>query len=252
MNFVLPLAPLVCTLLGALRAGMVLVMLPVVGGMGVPSPVRVLLSFGLALALTGVPTGAMPATASALVLAAGRELLIGLVLGFVCQVLLSAPALAGELIAQELGLKMAEDVDPTTRLPTTAVSRVYETSLLLLFLVAQGHHDVLRALHASFATFPVGELSLPDSMAALAGSAGTLLRFAVQIAAPLFAVLLCGSLVLALLTRAVPELHVMTFGYPLRLLASMAAAVVLFPFVAQPGLRLIAGLQRALVTAAGG
>jgi len=89
-------------------------------------------------------------------------------------------------------------------------------------------------------------------MAALAGSAGTCLRFAVQIAAPLFAVLLCGSLVLALLTRAVPELHVMTFGYPLRLLASMAAAVVLFPFVAQPGLRLIAGLQRALVTAAGG
>jgi len=252
VNFVLPLAPLVCMLLGALRVGVVLVMLFVVGGNGVPSLVRVLFSFGLALALTGVPAGAMPATASALVLAAGRELLLGLVLGFLCQVLLSAPALAGELVAQELGLKMAEDVDPTTRLPVSAVSRVYETSLLLLFLVAQGHHDVLRALHESFARFPVGDSSLPRGMAALAGSAGTCLRFAVQIAAPLFAVLLCGSLVLALLTRAVPELHVMTFGYPLRLLASMAAAVVLFPFVAQPGLRLIAGLQRALVTAAGG
>lgn len=252
MTFELPLAPLVCMLLGALRVGVVLVMLPVVGGTGVPSPLRVLFSFALAVAMTGVPAGAMPASASDLVLAAGRELVFGLVLGFLCQVLLSAPALAGDLVAQELGLKMAEDVDPTTRLPMTAVSRVYETSLLLLFLVAQGHHDVLRALHQSFARFPVGDLSLPASFASITDSAGACLRFAVQIAAPLFAVLLCGSLVLALLTRAVPELHVMTFGYPLRLLASVAAAVVLFPFVAQPGLRLVAALQHALVAAAGG
>lgn len=251
MNFVLPLAPLVCMLLGALRVGVVLVMLPVVGGNGVPSPVRVLLSFGLALALTGVPAGAMPATASALVLAAGRELLLGLVLGFLCQVLLSAPALAGELVAQELGLKMAEDVDPTTRLPVSAVSRVYETSLLLLFLVAQGHHDVLRALHESFARFPVGDSSLPANMAALAGSAGTCLRFAVQIAAPLFAVLLCGSLALALLTRAVPELHVMTFGYPLRLLATLCAAVVLFPLILRPGIRLFETLRHGLLAMVG-
>ena len=252
MNLALPLAPLVCTLLGALRAGVVLVMLPVVGGTGVPSPLRVLFSFGLALALTGVPPGALPAGASDLVLAAGRELVIGLLLGFLCQALLAAPTLAGDLIAQELGLKMAEDVDPTTRLPMSAVSRVYETALLLLFLAAQGHHDVLRALHESFARFPVGELSLPTGLAAVADTAGACLRFAVQIAAPLFAVLLCGSLVLALLTRAVPELNVMTFGYPLRLLVSMVAAVALFPFVAQPGLRLLAGLQRALVTVAGG
>jgi len=252
VTFALPLAPLVCTLLGALRVGVVLVMLPVVGGTGVPSPLRVLFSFALAVALTGVPPGAMPTGAAELVLAAGRELLIGLVLGFLCQVLLAAPALAGDLVAQELGLKMAEDVDPTTRLPMTAVSRVFETSLLLLFLAVQGHHDVLRALHGSFARFPVGELSLPTGLATVADSAGMCLRFAVQIAAPLFAVLLSGSLALALLARAVPELQVMTFGYPLRLLASVAAAAALFPFVAQPGLRLIAGLQRALVTAAGG
>ena len=252
MNFSLPLAPLVCTLLGALRAGVVLMMLPVLGGEGVPRPARVLLSFALAVALVGVPAGAMPESASALLLAAGRELLIGLLLGFVARTLLAAPSLAGDLVAQELGLKMAEEVDPMTRLPESAVSRVYETALLLLFLVAQGHHDVLRALHESFARFPVGELSLPAGLASVADTAGTCLRFAVQIAAPLFAVLLCGSLVLALLTRAVPELNVMTFGYPLRLLASMVAAVALFPFVAQPGLRLIAGLQRALVAVAGG
>jgi flagellar biosynthesis protein FliR len=147
---------------------------------------------------------------------------------------------------------MSEDVDPMTRLPETAVSRVYETALLLVFLAVQGHHDILRALHQSFARFPVGELSLPTSFAMVTDSAGLVLRFAVQIAAPLFAVLLCGSLVLALLTRAVPELHVMTFGYPMRLLAAMGAAVVLFPFVIQPGMRLIATLKGALALAAGG
>jgi flagellar biosynthetic protein FliR len=252
VNFALPLAPLVCTLLGALRAGVVLMMLPVLGGDGVPKPARVLLSFALAVALVGVPAGTMPETASGLVLACGREVLIGLLIGFVVKVLLAAPNLAGDLVAQELGLKMSEDVDPMTRLPETPVSRVYETALLLVFLAVQGHHDILRALHQSFARFPVGELSLPTSFAMVTDSAGLVLRFAVQIAAPLFAVLLCGSLVLALLTRAVPELHVMTFGYPLRLLAAMAAAVVLFPAVIQPGMRLVATLQRALQVVAGG
>jgi len=252
VNFSLPLAPLVCTLLGALRAGVVLMMLPVLGGEGVPRPARVLLSFALAVALVGVPAGAMPESASALLLAAGRELLIGLLLGFVARTLLAAPSLAGDLVAQELGLKMAEEVDPMTRLPESAVSRVYESALLLLFLAVQGYHDVLRALHQSFARFPVGELSLPTSLASVTGAVGLVLRFAVQIAAPLFAVLLCGSLVLALLTRAVPELNVMTFGYPLRLLAAMAAAVLLFPAVITPGMRLIATLERALLTLAGG
>jgi flagellar biosynthetic protein FliR len=252
VNFALPLAPLVCMLLGALRAGVVLMMLPVLGGDGMPKPARVLLSFALAVALVGVPAGAMPETASALVLASGREVLIGLLIGFVVKVLLAAPNLAGDLVAQELGLKMSEDVDPMTRLPETAVSRVYETALLLVFLAVHGHHDVLRALHQSFVRFPVGQLSLPTSVSMVTDSAGLVLRFAVQIAAPLFAVLLCGSLVLALLTRAVPELHVMTFGYPMRLLAAMAAAVVLFPAVIGPGMRLVATLQRALQVVAGG
>jgi flagellar biosynthetic protein FliR len=252
VNFTIPLGPLILVLLGALRAGVLLVMLPILGGEGVPSPLRVLLSFGLAVALIGVPTGAPPPTGAVLVLAAGRELLIGLSLGFLCKALLSVPVLAGDLVAQELGLKMSEDVDPTSRLPETAVGRVYESALLLAFLAVRGHHDVLRALHASFERLPVGELTLPSSLPLLADTAGLCLRYAVQIAAPLFAVLLCGSLVLALLTRAVPELHVMTFGYPLRLFAAMVAAIFLFPFVLQPGMRLVGLLRNALDALAGG
>lgn len=252
MSFALPIGTLVCVLLGALRAGVVIVMLPILGGEGAPSPIRVLLSFAIGIAVVGVPAGAMPGTPSELVLAAGREVVIGLILGFLCRVLLAAPSLAGDLVAQELGLKMGEDLDPMTRLPASAVARVYETALLLVFLAVQGHHEILRALHASFDRFPVGELTLPGGLDSLTGSIGLCLRYAVQIAAPMFAVLLCGSLVLALLTRAVPDLQVMTFGYPLRLLAAVAAAVLLFPHVLHPGTRLIQTLERALVVVAGG
>lgn len=247
MTFGLPLEPIACIVLGALRAGMVLLLLPVAGGEGVPGIVRVLLSMLLGAVLVGVPGGALPETTTGLVLAAGRELLIGLSMGFLCRVLLAAPALAGDLIAEELGLKMAEDVDPMTRIPSTAPARVYETGLMLVFLAANGHHDVIRALHASFASFPVGGHDLPQGLATLADSVRTLLRFAVMIAAPLLAVLMVGSLSLALLSKAVPELHVMTFGYPLRLLSALAAGVTLFPFALAPGLRLIAALRTGLL-----
>jgi flagellar biosynthetic protein FliR len=254
MTLDLPLEPMVRVLLAALRAGMVLLLLPVLGGEGVPAPVRVILSLILGGVLVGMPplpAFEMPGTVSGLTLAAGRELLLGLAIGFLCRALLAAPALAGDLVAEQLGLKMAEEVDPMTRVPNTAPSRVYETSLLLAFLAMQGHHDVLRALHQSFTAFPVGRLALPEGLASLVGSVGLCLRFAVMIAAPLFAVLMVGSASLALLSRAVPELQVMTFGYPLRLLAVLLAAVFLFPLVLRPLVRLMDALRLGLLGVVG-
>jgi flagellar biosynthetic protein FliR len=254
VTFDVPIEPLVRILLASLRAGMVLLLLPVLGGEGTPGPVRVILSLilgGLLVGLSSATPAEIPASAPGLLLAAGRELVLGLAIGFLCRVLLAAPALAGDLVAEQLGLKMAEEVDPMTRVPNTATSRVYETSLLLAFLALQGHHDVLRALHQSFATFPVGRLTLPEGIGSLVGSLGLCLRFAVMIAAPLFAVLMVGSASLALLSRAVPELQVMTFGYPLRLLGVLLAAVFLFPLVMRPMLRLLEALRGGLLVLVG-
>jgi flagellar biosynthetic protein FliR len=247
----LPLEPIVRLLLGALRAGMVLLLLPVLGGEGAPSPQRVALSLLLGGLLAGMPAGEMPPTAAGLALGAGRELLLGLAIGFLCRVLLAAPALAGDLVAEQLGLKMAEEVDPLTRVPNTAPSRLYEAALLLAFLALRGHHDVIRALHQSFASFPVGAATLPAGLAGLSASLSLCLRFAVMISAPLFAVLVVGSVFLALLARAVPELQVFTFGYPLRLLAVLCAAVVLFPMALPPGVRLFATLRQGLLALVG-
>ena len=251
MTFDVPLDPMIRLLLAAMRAGMVLLMLPVAGGEGVPAPLRVVLSLVLGALLAGFPEGELPRGVSDLALAAGREIVIGLAIGFVCRVLLAAPALAGDMIAQEIGLKMAEDVDPMTRVPSTAPSRIYETALLLLFLVSNGHHDVIRALHGSFAAFPVGGRDLPAGLPGLVTSLSACMRLSVMIAAPLLAVLMVGSLSLALLARAVPDLHVMTFGYPLRLLATLFAALTLVPFVQSPGLRLIGVLRMSLLRLVG-
>jgi flagellar biosynthetic protein FliR len=249
VTFDLPLEPIVRVLLAALRAGMVLLLLPIVGGEGAPSPVRVILSFllgGLLVSSTFAEPSELPLTAPDLVLAAGRELLIGLSIGFLCRVLLAAPALAGDMIAEQLGLKMAQDVDPMTRVPNTAPSRLYETGLLLTFLALRGHHDVVRALHQSFVAFPVGPATLPQGLPTLVGSLTSCMRLAVATAAPIFAVLMVGSLSLALLARAVPELQVMTFGYPLRLLGTLAAMAALFPLLMRPALRLLETLRASL------
>jgi flagellar biosynthetic protein FliR len=254
MTFDLPLELIARLMLAALRAGMVILLLPLLGGEGAPSPVRVILSLLLGGLLVGVAANesfVMPATTAGLVVAAGRELLIGLALGFFCRVLLAGPALAGDLVAEQLGLKMAEEVDPFTRVPNTAPTRLYETALFIAFLALQGHHDVMRALHQSFVAFPVGSTTLPDGLPVLVASLAQCMRFAVMIAAPIFAVLIVGSVSLALLARAVPELQVMTFGYPLRLLGVLAASVALFPLVLRPGMKLLDTLRHGLLALAG-
>jgi len=251
MSFEIPLEPLAAALLGSLRAGMVLFLLPLLGGESVPVLVRLALSFVFGFLLAPTPGVEVPEHWVGWVLASGRELMIGALLGFLSWTFLSAPHLAGDIVAQELGLRLAQEVDPNTRVPSTALGRIYQASLLLVFLAVHGHHDVLRALHASFRSFPLGELTLPAAGREVVQSVGLLIRHSLMIVAPLFVVLLTGSLIMALLAKSVPQLNIMVFGYPLRLLGGLLVAILLFPLAVRPALSVLVTMKRSLVALVG-
>ncbi len=238
--------------LGSLRVAVVLFMLPMIGGELAPAKIRVALSLAIGFLVTPAMSHSMPDSGLALALALGRELAIGSVLGFFVRLFVVVPQIAGDIIAQELGVRMAQEVDPTTQIPTTAIGRMYEIVFLLLFLGVNGHHDVMRGIALSFRTFPLGESSFPSVTSALGPSLGICLRQALIMATPLFSVLLIMTFVLALISKSVTQINIMNFGIGLRLTVGLFAATLLFPLIHRPGLQLVDTMKRSILSVVGG
>jgi flagellar biosynthetic protein FliR len=194
---------------------------------------------GLICALTGLSWATLDAPLTHAVgplelgAMAVREALIGLALAFVLQCVLLAVRVGGELIGHEMAFNMSALADPATGINTPLITRVYEGLFLLGLLAVDGHHAVLRGLAESFERAPVGAIAVDAGL-----SDGARLLFAemfsagLTFAAPVSVVLVLVSLLIAFLSRAVPQLNVLEVGFTLRILVALLALLAFAPAIA--------------------
>jgi flagellar biosynthetic protein FliR len=220
------------------RTGALVVAAPVLGqGTGFTG-YRVGLVFFLAFLLYTATGAPVPADRPVeLALMALREVLIGTYLGFLLQLVLLSVRVAGELVGQEMGFLVARQVDPTSGVASTLVTNLYENVFLLVLLALNGHHWLLRSLERSFVFAPVGRLALGRDMAPTALSMfGEMFRAGIVFAAPVMVFLLLVSLLIGLLSRAVPGLNVLEVGFTLRVLVALGALFLFAPLM-EPAMR---------------
>lgn len=228
---------------------------PILGASEVPMRVRALLA--LAFALVIAPTQ----VATSDVLAAGTigylltivsELLVGVALGIGVMLLLAGMQIAGQIISQMSGMSLAEVFNPSLDAEVPLFSQLLYFFALAIFVSIGGQRLMLAAMLDTFVTIPAGTASienhLPETLAALLGQSFSL---GVRAAAPAATALLLATLVLGLVSRTLPQLNVLTFGFGVNALVtfgtlslSLGAIAWAFeeqlqPFVAQ----LLAGLQ---------
>ncbi len=180
---------------------------------------------------------------------AGREILIGLALGFVLQLATLAVRVGGEMIGQEMGFSMANQVDPQTGVNMPVVAQLYDGLFLIGFLAVDGHHWLIRALFSSFERAPVGQIG---GTAQLSAAIETLFiqmfSAGVVFAAPVLVLMFLVSMMIALIGRAVPQINLMDTGFTLRILGALLAMFAFAPMMAPAMERLYGGVQMGLNT----
>lgn len=161
-----------------------------------------------------------------------REALIGFALAFVLQAVVVAVRVAGELVGSEMAFNMASVADPATGVNTPIISHFYETLFFLGLLSVNAHQWLIRALSESYARAPVGAVEASGDLPSMALETFTQLFAAgLTFAAPILVLLLIVSLVIGLLTRAVPQINVLEFGFNLRVAAGLGALLLFAPFL---------------------
>ena len=238
------------------RTGALVLAAPLLGTGSSFSGYKIGLVFTVAMVLftaTGQPLeplsgGVAPFQYVALVL---REVVVGIFLAFVLHAVMVAVRVASDLIGHEMAFNISNVLDPVQGVNMPLIARVYETIFLLALLAVNGHHWLLRALAGSYERAPVGQLGLDEG---IGGAALTLFAqmFAagVTFAAPIMVLLTLVSSLIGLLSRAVPQLNMIEFGFNLRIVVGLGA-MFLFAPVLTPALEhlleeLMSGLEGGL------
>jgi flagellar biosynthetic protein FliR len=209
--------------------------LPIFGNRGIPMTVRA----GAAILVTlflGMFTPVTIRPAGVGVLEAGLmltgEILYGLALGMAIYLVFQAVRMAGCMAEREMGFATASIIDPVTGEEGDAVSMLFDTAFVLVFLVAGGHRLLLSAIARSYKIFPMGSVPDPSALTEAVLSAGSaMLLFALKLAAPMLAALLVLAVVMALLARALPEMNILMESLPLRVGLGLILAATIVPLM---------------------
>ncbi len=192
---------------------------PLFGSAEVPTRIRALLAFALALVVTPVQWSApvqMPANLILYAVAMAGELLIGLILGMGVMILLAGVQVAGQVISQMSGMSLADVFNPGFDTEVPVIANLLHLVTLAVFVIIGGHRLLVGALLDTYAFMPVGHAQLPESLGKLVS---TLLAesfsLAVRGAAPAMVALLLATVVLGLISRTLPQLNILAIGFGL-------------------------------------
>ncbi len=212
------------------RVGTMIMMMPGIGEMTVPTRVRL----GIALVLTAI---LLPShqnaytvdlnTIGPVLVVLFQELIIGAVLGLTARLAISALQTAGFVVAQQLGLGFVTAVDPTQNQQGVLVGNFLTLLGLTLIFATDMHHLVIAALNDSYTIFAPGEMPIVGDVAQhITKIIATSFRIGIQLSAPFLVFGLLFNLGLGVLSRLMPQMQVFFIGLPLSILLGFALLIV--------------------------
>jgi flagellar biosynthetic protein FliR len=237
------------------RIGTMLMLLPGLGELMVPTRVRLTSALVLAAVMLPLHRAAYQIDLQSigpLLVMLGEELLIGAVLGMTARLTMAALQVTGSVVAQQLGLGFVTAVDPTQGQQGVIIGNFLTILGLALLFATNMHHLVIAALDDSYTLFVPGEVPLTGDMAALmTRTLAGAFRVGIQLSAPFLVFGLLFNLGLGLLSRLMPQMQVFFVGMPLSILAGFMMLFLLISAMMGTYLGSVEGVLRDLAPHAG-
>lgn len=207
------------------RIGTAMTIMPGLGDSFVPRQIRLFLSLGLALVLAPLvqpfvpdPLPAMAVIFSLILM----EFVIGLFIGTVARILMTALDVAGMIISMTSGLANAQVFNPSLASQGSITGAFLSMTGVMLLFATNLHHMLIYGLVESYQMFPIGGIPDAGGMAQMitkAVSAAFLIGF--QLAVPFVMVAMLLYIGMGVLSRLMPQVQVFILSLPIQILLSM-------------------------------
>lgn len=161
-----------------------------------------------------------------------EEIIYGLCLGLTAYFLFAVVQQAGHIIERQMGLTMANILDPFSGEQGAPIGMLLEILFILLIFCTDSYHILINIMARSFDKYPLGS---PPGIASLTESilvsSSYLLLLALQMSAPILAAFLLLMVVLAFMARVAPETNVLFLSLPLRVGMGLLITGFFIPFL---------------------
>ena len=238
------------------RTASVLFFSPIYNQTNIPLLVKI----GLALVLTFAifPTisntqVALPDNLTSFILLIFKEIAIGFLIGYVATLAFGAFVMAGELISADMGLSMAEMVDPLFGDRVSPISQIFQLMAFILFLSINGHHWLINALVLSYKSVPItGFIDSGVTISRLVQMFGGLFVSAIKVAAPVMIIMAMVVVVSGFLARSMPQLNIFLIIFPMKIIIGFLILAMVFPFITRAMEYLLNLLRKDIISLVGG
>ena len=208
------------------RIGGMVMLMPGFGEMAVPPWIRLGLAVAISAViypLVGASLPVMPPVVVGLAFAVGTEAMIGVFIGGMTRLLLSALHVGGTVIAFQTGLAAAQGFDPAQQSQSAIVATFLTLIGVNLIFATNLHHLLLQAMVDSYSIFTPGRLPPVAQFSELAITT-TAKSFAmgIQLASPFLVFGLIFNVGLGLIARLMPQLQVFFVAAPAQIMLGFA------------------------------
>ncbi len=208
------------------RIGSMMIMLPGLGERMVPTRIRLVLALGISFLiymLVGDILPAMPTSPFALAGLLIGEAAVGLMIGTIARMLLSALHVAGSVLAVHTGLAAAQQFDPTQGSQGALMAGFLTLMGITLIMVTDLHHLLIGAMDASYRLFPPGgSLPVQDMAETAINVVNRSFAIGLQLAAPFMVYGLVFYIGIGIIARLMPTLQIFFIAMPLNIMAGFA------------------------------
>jgi flagellar biosynthetic protein FliR len=206
---------------------------PVLDGKSIP--VQAKLGLALVISIIAVPIVTLPegfglTSVFDYLVVGTKEVLIGLMLGYISGLFTNALYVAGQLIDIPMGFGMANVLDPRMEFQVPLMGKLLYLIAALVFLSADGHLLFLAAFFDSFDALPISGLAYSPGLvshAVRAFCAAFALGF--KMGFPIMAALFLVEVGLGIMSRSMPQLNIFVLGFPIRIAFGLAGMMVAMP-----------------------
>jgi flagellar biosynthesis protein FliR len=218
------------------RLGGLFIFAPLLAGAALPHRIKVFIL--LVMALTIYPalgeTLQTPAQLDmvSLVPVVVTESLVGAVMGLMMLMPIAAVQLAGLMMGQQMGLALADVIDPTIEGQTELLGQALSFLAFGAYLAAGGLEAAFGGVLYSFHAAPVGGVLLGqaplDLLVAMLASGYEL---ALRIAAPVLCIIFVETVAMGFVMKTVPQINVLSVGFPVKILAGVSVLTASLVFI---------------------
>lgn len=212
-----------------------ILLLPVVST-GVPNMAKAGLSFFIALlstplvvALNVLPPIPNIAEYGIYVL---NSLLVGLAIGFIVQITVSAVQLSSSVFSMAIGLSFSESINPLTQDSTPSLGNLLSVLIMLLFIRTESHILFIEVIIYSFQEIPIiQESAARGILYGVKTALSVIMILSFRIALPIIGITLLLDIAMGIIGRVAPQFNIMIMGWNIKIFIGFTMLWLILPGV---------------------